>query len=451
MLSARPAEAERELSFSGLGDLLAPALDRVEALSPPRRRALEVALLLASDEQTAPDPRALGLATLDLLRLLAEEEPLLVAVDDTQWLDPPSRETLAYALRRLDREPIALLAACRPGADALGDSERVVVGPLSVGALHELIRNRIGAVPRPTLVRVHETSGGNPFFALELVRALEGRELPPGEALPVPATLSALTASRFERLGAEAREALLYVAALARPTREVVTAAVGEHAGSALRAAAAAGVIEADGSRLRFTHPLLASVRYGSATRDERARVHRRLAGLVTDAEERGRHLGAAATAPDAGVAAALDEAAAAARARGTPAAAAELAESAVRLTPADDPASGLRRIGTAADHHFAAGSTRARARCSSRRSQARHAARTVLGWRSSSRRSSTHRTWWQRAGCSRERSTRPTATPGSEQRSTAGSASTSAGTSASRAVMRTSRSASPSEPATRS
>jgi len=121
-------------------------------------------------------------------------------------------------------------------------------------------------------------------------------------------------------------------------------------------------VIETDGTRLRFTHPLLASVHYASASPDERARVHRRLAEVVADAEERGRHLGAAATAPDAEVAAAVDEAAAAARARAAPAAAAELGEVALRLTPPTDSAALLRRIRAAADHHYAAGSS-ARAR----------------------------------------------------------------------------------------
>ena len=249
----------------------------------------------------------------------------------------------------------------RPGAEslALGEAEQVLVGPLSLGALHELIRSRVDtAMTRPTLVRVHETSGGNPFFALEFVRALEGRELRPGDPLPVPATLSDLAVSRFERLDPETRVVLLFVAALAHATREVVTAAAGEHAGRALDAAARAGVIEADGSRLRFTHPLLASAHYGSASPIARARVHRRLADVVTDAEERGRHLGAAATAPDADVAAALDDAAAAARARGAPAAAAELADVALRLTPETDSSSLLRRLCGAADHHFTAGST---------------------------------------------------------------------------------------------
>lgn len=361
VLQARPAEAERNLSFSGLGDLLTPALECLDALSAPRRRALQVALLLAADEHAAPDARAVGLAALDLLRLLAETGPLVVAIDDLQWLDPPSRETLAYALRRLDHEPVALLSAYRPGAEPLwlGEPEHIVVGPLSLGALHELVRSRVNAtMSRPTLVRAHETSGGNPFFALELVRALEGRQLRPGEPLPVPATLSALTASRFENLTPETREVLLHVAALARPTVEAVTAAAGDHAGPALEAATAAGLIEAVGSRLRFTHPLLASVHYASAHEDDRARVHRRLAEVVTDAEERGRHLGATAPAPDAGVAAALDEATISARARGAITAAAELSELAAGLTPPEDADARTGRWLAAADDRFASGDT---------------------------------------------------------------------------------------------
>jgi DNA-binding CsgD family transcriptional regulator len=362
VLRARPAEAERDLTYSGLGDLLAPALGRLEALSAPRRRALEIALLIAADEDAEVDARAVGLATLDLLRLLARDGPLVVAIDDTQWLDPASRQTLAYALRRLEREPVSLLTASRPDAESLarGQLARLVVGPLSVGALHELLRSRVNvALTRPTLVRVHETSGGNPFFALELVSALAGRALRPGEPLPVPATLTALTASRFEHLDPPARDVLLYVAALAHPTRETVTVAAGEHAGAALEAAEAAGLVEAAGARLRFTHPLLGSVHYGSASRDERARVHRRLAEVVTDAEERGRHLGAATTVPDGEVAAALDRAAEVARRRGAAASAAALAEHAARLTPpvaGDDVA---RRTIAAAEWWMDAGDTR--------------------------------------------------------------------------------------------
>jgi DNA-binding CsgD family transcriptional regulator len=362
VLRAQPAEAEQELSFSGLGDLLVPALARRDALAAPRQHALEVALLLAKDEYRTPDLLAVALATRDLLRLLAEDGPLMVAIDDLQWLDRPSWEALAYALRRLAGEPVAVLMAARPGAEPLphAELERVGVGPVSLGALHELLRGQVGAtMTRPTLLRIHETSGGNPFFALELARALDGRELRPGEPLPVPATLGDLAAARLGRLDRFARVVLLYVAALAHPTHEAVTAAAGADAGSALEAAEAAGVVEIDDARVRFTHPLLASMHYGSASAEERARVHRRLAEVVTDPEERGRHLGAAATGPDAEVADALDDAAAAAHGRGAPAAAAELADIAVRFTPRSDSAALVRRLCAGADHHFAAGSTR--------------------------------------------------------------------------------------------
>ena len=358
VLQARPAEAERALSFSALGDVFEPSLGRLGELSAPRRRALEIPLLLAPDRHAPPDARAVGLATLDLLRLLAAERPLVVALDDIQWLDQPSRDALAYALRRLGGVPVGLLTTCRPGVEPLGEPERIVLGPLSLGALQEVVRGRLGALNRPTLMRIYETCGGNPFFALELARALSGHELRPGEPLPVPATLSDLMAARFERLDRQAREVLLYVAALARPTVEVVAAAAGEQVAAALETAVAADVIEADGFRIRFTHPLLAACIYDSATRDERARVHGRLAEVVTDAEERGRHVGVVATVPDEGVATTLDTAAAAARARGATGPAGDLAEMAARLTPPQDDEARTRRWCTAADDLFAAGDT---------------------------------------------------------------------------------------------
>jgi DNA-binding CsgD family transcriptional regulator len=362
VLTARPAESERELSFSALGDLLEPVLEKLEALPEPRGRALRVALLLAEDDRLAPGARAVGVATLDLLRLLARERLLLVAVDDTQWLDPPSRETLEYALRRLDAEHVAFLGARRLGGDdrPLGEGcERLVVSPLSMAALHELVRAKATAtMSRPTLVRLHETSGGNPFFALELAHALAGRELRPGDPLPVPATLAGLTAARFEGLDAGVRKMLLYVAALARPTQALVAEAIGGEVSPALDAAAAERVVEVDGVRIRFTHPLPASAHYGAASEEELRSVHRRLAQVVQDPEERARHLGAATEDPDEEVAATLETAATAARARGAPAAAAELADRALRLTPTPDSAAIRRRMLAAADHHFVAGST---------------------------------------------------------------------------------------------
>ena len=203
VLSSRPAEAERGLAHAGLGDLFDDVLDDVlPALPEPRRRALEVALLLAEAPVDAVDPRALGIATRSALQLLAEEGPVVVAIDDLQWLDASSAGALAFALRRLAANRVLLLLARRlvDGAQpsgleqALGADgvQRLPVGPFSVGALHRLLRDRLGTpFARQTLLRIHERSGGNPFFALELARVLDAN-IDPVQPLPVPEKLDEL-------------------------------------------------------------------------------------------------------------------------------------------------------------------------------------------------------------------------------------------------------------------
>jgi DNA-binding CsgD family transcriptional regulator len=375
-LACRPAGAEVQLSFAALGDLLAGALgEALPALPGPQRRALEAALLLAEPGGEPPDQRAIGLAVLNVLRTLSLGGPLLVAIDDAQWLDQPSAAVLAFALRRLAAEPVGVLATVRLAGggppvvalESLLPVERLCLGPLTLAAVHELLRTRLGMRPsRPTLVRLHQAAGGNPFFALELGRALleQGREPAPGESLPVPAGLRALVGARLARLPAPARESLLAVAALTRPTVALATAAGrGERAWADLERAARAGVIVREGERIRFAHPLFASTLYAEASPSQRRRLHRRLAGLVTDREERARHLALAAAGPDIAVAAALDEAATHAHLRGAPDAAAALCEQACALTPADRPGERRRRSTDAAGYHLLAGNTsRARA-----------------------------------------------------------------------------------------
>jgi hypothetical protein len=172
VLSSRPAEAERTLAHVGLGDLLETALDEtLPALSAPRRRALEIATLRAAASGGAFDERALAVAVRDVLQLLSEREPVVIAVDDVQWLDPSSSSTLAFALRRLAASDVRLLLARRlvdegqpSGLDRVLGREavqRLPVGPLSAGALHQLLRNRLGRpFARQTLLRIHERSGG---------------------------------------------------------------------------------------------------------------------------------------------------------------------------------------------------------------------------------------------------------------------------------------------------
>jgi DNA-binding CsgD family transcriptional regulator len=360
VLACRGVEAEASLSFAGLSELLAPVIDDVvPSLLSPRRRALEVALLLAEPGETAPDPHAIGLAVLDLLRTLAEQGPVLVALDDAQWIDLASASVLQIALRRLREEPIGLLVTLRktPGlAEPFelersfpeGRLERVSVGPLSPGAVHSLFRDRLDLeLTRPELARVQEATAGNPFFALELGRELVRTKTrpTPGRALPVPETLQELLGGRLARLPGETLDVLLQVAVLARPTVDLVASAHGDRQRviSALEAAVHEGVVELDNSRIRFTHPLLISICYEQAPVWKRRAVHRALASVVTDLEEQARHLALAAEGPDAVVASYLDDAAEQAAARGAPPAAGELAELAAELTP-DDPALARQR-----------------------------------------------------------------------------------------------------------
>jgi DNA-binding CsgD family transcriptional regulator len=370
ILSSRPAEAERDLAFVGLGDLFEDVLDDVlPALTPARRRALELALLLDEATEEAVDPRALALATRGALQLLAEDGPILVAIDDLQWFDPSSERALTFALRRLAGNDVLLLLARRlvDGAQPAGveqalgaeSVQRVSVGPLSVGALHRLLRDRLGRpFARQTLLRIHETAGGNPFFALELARVLDA-DVDPSQPLAVPQTLDGLVRARISGLPASTRKALAFASALGAPSESLLRrAGVSAHA---LDAAVVAHVIERENGTIRFTHPLLSSVLYrdlGGA----RQSVHGRIAEIVGDPLLRARHLALSVDAPDTGVAAVLDDAAKLAADRGASAAAAELAEQALRLTPSDALEERRRRALAAARAHHAAGEwTRAR------------------------------------------------------------------------------------------
>ncbi|MEJ7792214.1 MAG: LuxR C-terminal-related transcriptional regulator [Gaiellaceae bacterium] len=242
-----------------------------------------------------------------------------------------------------------------------GRVSRLLVRPLDLQSLDRLLRTRLDkAFLRPALVELQRVSGGNPFFALELGRALLARDvsLAPGDPLPVPANLHELVRERLAGLPAAAREAALVVSALSRPTVELVAAAAIRGGGeAALEKAEAAGVVELADDRIRFSHPLLASVVYAQAAGSRRRALHARLAEIVDDADERARHLALAATGPDPQVAAAVEDAARRARARGAPQAAAELWERARRLTPPDD-AEGWRRAVEAGECHLEAGDT---------------------------------------------------------------------------------------------
>jgi DNA-binding CsgD family transcriptional regulator len=358
VLAARPAESEAKLSFAGLTDLLTELEPRLfEDLPPPQRHALEVAVLQTASERQA-GRRLVGTALLSLLRTLGAERRVVLAVDDAHWLDAPSAAALAFATRRLAGEPVRVVVSLRSEAERswLGTAgldrevRRLELGPLSVASLQRVIAERTGkSFPRPTLVRIAQVSGGNPLYALEIAQLLakEG-EHEYGAALPVPADLQELVVRRLAALPAPTRAALLRVAALARPTVELVDV-------EALAPAEEAGLVRVGlQGRIEFTHPLFASAVYTSAPRAQRREAHAALAQTIGDAEQRAHHLALAADGPDEAVAQALEDAGRSARSRGAPDVAAHLTELALKLAPEDDPRAAERRLELAEHLHLA-------------------------------------------------------------------------------------------------
>jgi DNA-binding CsgD family transcriptional regulator len=343
VLVAEEVEAEAKLPFTAIADLLGPVAEEIAVLPLPQRKALRVALFL--EEADAPlQVRAVAAALVGIFRELATARPLLVAVDDLQWLDRSSQEALLFALRRMETSPVLFLTSRRPGPPVrLPRVETVSVPALAVDATDRLLRTRLDLrLTRPRLARLHTASGGNPFYGLELGRALQDRGgAARDEVVPVPEDVSSLLRSRLLHLSPEAEEAILAAALLGRPTRrlvEVVASAEG------LRAAGGAGILERRHGVIAFLHPLLAAAAVGEAEPEEVRTLHGRIAEAVSDGCERARHLALATTGEDEAVAGVVEQAAVAVRARGAVLEAANLSERALVLTPPDRGADRVRR-----------------------------------------------------------------------------------------------------------
>jgi DNA-binding CsgD family transcriptional regulator len=373
-LGCSPVEAETRLSYAALGDLLEPILEEALPTVPePQRKALEVALLRSPSSGGRADQRAVSLAVLGCLRSVVSVSPVVVAVDDVQWMDIPSVRVLQFVVRRLKDEPVGLMTAARGAVsddDPLGvvpafaaDRVHIVrVGPLSLDAIERVLRDKVGEdLPRTTLLSLHEMSGGNPFFAQEIGLALlrRGGEVAAGERPPIPDRLQELIEDRLEGLPAGTIEALEVVSALSTPTLDAIAAATDpSEVDRRLDPALEHGVVEVVGDRLRFTHPLLASAVYQRIPPARRRDLHARLATIVRDPEERARHLALSVEGPDVAVAAALEEAALLASSRGAPQSAAELWEMARRATPRDRGEDMVRRTHQAGVAHYECGET---------------------------------------------------------------------------------------------
>lgn len=395
VLATRPSAAEARLGFAGLGDLFDDVVGEVlDDVPPPQADALRVALLLERPGSTPVDQRVVAVSVLSALRALSSRQPVVVAVDDVQWLDAATAAVLAFAWRRLRQEPVGFLLAQRAKEPvsvafaAAEDIRRIAIGPLGISFVHKLLQRRLGLVfARPTLRRLYAVTGGSPFFALELGPVFDRHraEIAAGGPAPVPERLLDVVAGRIAALPAPTRGALAAAAALSQPTLATVAAVAGGEA--SLRPAFATDVLELNGNRLRFSHPLLASAAYEALDPLARRSLHARLAAVVPDDGEGAHHLALATHEPDAGVADALERAAGDSLRRGASASAAALCEHARRLTPPGTPGDRHRRTIQAARHHWTAGDTAAArtlleaAISGAPSSAARSEAMTHLGW----------------------------------------------------------------------
>jgi DNA-binding CsgD family transcriptional regulator len=340
VLRAVGVESEMELAFAALHQLCAPVLDRVERLPVPQRNALLTAFGLR--DSIAPDRFLVGLAALSLLAETAAERPLLCVVDDAQWLDLASAQSLAFVARRLLAESVVMLFAARDLSDLFTGLPELPVEGLRAADARSLLTSVIpGRLDEAVADQLLAETRGNPLALLELPRGLTVAQLGGGFALPgalsLSGTIEASFLMRLEALPTETQRLVLVAAAepLGDPALLWRAAERLGIAGATLEPAESAGLITID-SRVRFRHPLVRSAVYRAASPEERRRVQRALAE-ATDAEvdpdRRAWHFAEAAAAPDEDVAAELERAAGRAQARGGLAAAAAFLERAAALT----------------------------------------------------------------------------------------------------------------------
>ena len=191
-------ESEMELAFAALHQLCGPMLDRLEEVPAPQADALGVVFGLSGG--APPDRFLVGLAVLSLFSEIAEERPLLCVVDDAQWVDQTSAQTLAFVARRLLAEPVGIVFAARESSDDLRQFPELVVEGLPDSDARALLSS---AVRFPLDERVRERiiaeTGGNPLALLELPRGLTATQLAGGFGAPGAQTLSVRVEENFLR------------------------------------------------------------------------------------------------------------------------------------------------------------------------------------------------------------------------------------------------------------
>ncbi|HKV19559.1 MAG TPA: AAA family ATPase, partial [Mycobacterium sp.] len=333
-------ESDMELAFAGLQQLCAPLLHRLADLPDPQREALDIAFGRGVGE--APDRFLVGLAVLSLMSAVADEQPLLCIVDDAQWLDRVSVQTLSFVARRLLAEPVALIFAVRDDPDVLAGLPEMALTGISDAEARDLLESvMVGGIDPRVRDRIVAETRGIPLAILEVPRSVSATELSGGFWISGKRSSTAAIEDDFVRR----------IRSLPQPTQRLLLLAAAEPVGDpglflraaqrldlpveALAPAEADGIIEF-GTRMRFYHPLMRSAAYRSADLLERRVIHRALAEATdrdTDPDRRAWHAANAASGPDDDVADELEASASRAQSRGGIAAAATFLERSATLT----------------------------------------------------------------------------------------------------------------------
>jgi DNA-binding CsgD family transcriptional regulator len=353
VLRASGAETERWIPYAGLADLVSqvPA-GFIGDLPDPQRAAINSVLGVSRADETGGQLRLTPrLAWLALLERCAATGPVLLLIDDAQWLDTESADVIAYAARRVGARAVRGIVAERSDRGETGDAPgrlppgraaslapgpvvEIPVPPLAAHDVAELLE--LYSLPARAASKLHADSGGNPYLALALGGAFADRPSVTWRPAPLPRRIHALLRDRTEGLPPDVQETLLFAALATRPTVELLLRAGRAEAERDIRLASARGLLVTDGSRIRFTPPDVATVVAEAATAAHRSTVHTALSTVVTDAVERARHRALASASPNAEVARSIVTAAEEARRRGALGLAAELYLLAADRTPAE-------------------------------------------------------------------------------------------------------------------
>lgn len=355
-------ESEMELPFAGLHQLCSPFLGMVDRLPVPQRDALQTAFGMR--EGTVPDRFMVGLAVLTLLAEVAEKQPLICVIDDAQWLDRASTQTLTFVARRLLAESVAVVFALREfGAQQdLSGLAKLSIGGLMDADARALLETVVTwPLDRQVRDRIVAEARGNPLALLELPRGLSASQLafgPDVSDLPLITRIEQGFLRRLQPLPLDTQRLLLLAAAdpVGDPGLMWRAAALLDVDPNTATAAVRAGLFEV-GAQVRFRHPLVRSAIYRAAGDDDRRAVHRALAeatDAAVDPDRRAWHRSSAATGPDDDVADELEASAGRAQSRGGMAAAASFLEHSSALTV--DGGARARRALAAAQAHKLAG-----------------------------------------------------------------------------------------------